>query len=284
MTKCAAVAESRRSLQFRNMSVKSSQYAETVGRDRVEFAAVLILCWIVIGVAISQFPEGINGGLAFGIILVLGVLAFAPFLLVTKYQSRRRARRATAMLRADGFEVEYPPIPERASALLEQLGGLALLRKLPEDIDWIARKTIDGRAMIVLRHSHLASTSTGHAYDRTSTVVSLEIPDSRPGVWLTRTNVTTRHRDEESAHAQDLQVGDAWFDANFRVQSHEIESVQRIVTPDIRAYLANGPARESWAIGYGYVVCVFGADTNGDGISAMMTRTTHVAELVQRAA
>ncbi|MEO7522316.1 MAG: hypothetical protein ABIW79_10920 [Gemmatimonas sp.] len=264
------------------MTVTSSLYAETVGRDRVEFAGVLILCWIVIAIAISQFPDGINGGRAFGIILVLGMLAFAPFLLVTRYQSRRRARRATAMLRGDGFEVEYPPAAERASALLEQVGGLAMLRNSPEDIEWIARKTIDGRAMIALRHSHLASTSTGHAYDRTSTVVSLEIRDSRPGVWLTRTNVTTRHRDEDSAHAQDLQVGDAWFDANFRVQSHEMESVQRIVTSDVRAYLAEGPVRESWAIGYGYVVCVFGADTNADGISVMMARTTHVAELVQR--
>lgn len=146
---------------------------------------------------------------------------------------------------------------------------------------WLARKRVDDRDMIVMRHSHYAGDDR-YAYERISTVVALAIGDTRPGVWLTRTNSVTERREKWLGHTQDLRIGEAWLDANFRVQSHDESSLNRILTPAVRQFIAAGPYKESWTVGYGYIVCVFGANTSPEGVDTMIGRVMVMRELMEQ--
>jgi hypothetical protein len=241
---------------------------------------LVFLLWTALMIAVaSQFPKDINGGLAFGIMIALGALAMSSLVWLIRWQNRRRARRMRDTLASRGLTVEVSPTERERQATLERLGKLALLREAPDEIHWIARGSVDGQPVTALRHAYLAG-SGRYAREHVSTVVAMPIGDPRPGLWLMRTNFSTTQRNLDSGYRQDVQIGDAWFDKNFRIMTHDADAPGRILTNPVKQHIANGPWRESWTVGWGWVVCIFGADTNADGIAAMIRRTRTLAELV----
>jgi hypothetical protein len=266
------------------MAIPESQPAKTyreIGRgENFEFAAILVAWWGGIIVVFSIVPDSINGGLAFGLMVALGGLAMLPLMFLSRWQRKRRVSRIKAALAREGFVFHDHPTEKERKAVLEEFCGLALLRNDSDYVDWIARKTIGARQVTILRHSHLDG-SGDLAYDRTSTVVATRVRDARSGVWITRTNALTARRDSDAGYHQDFQIGDAWFDQNFRIQCQNPADVARLLTAPVKQYMATGPWKESWTIGWGYVLCIFGADTTADGIIVMIARVNAMIDLLQ---
>ena len=260
------------------MSGPRDTYRQTGALERVQFVLVLLLWTALIIAVMAQLPDDINGGLAFGLMIALGALAIVPLLALTRWQDRRRAERMRTGLAALGLTVEVKPTQRERQAALDRIGKLALLRDAPDEIQWIARGAVDGQPVTALRHSYLGG-SGENTRDHVSTVVAMPIGDARPGLWLTRTNRATTTRDLDAGYGQDVQIGDPWFDENFRIMSHDPESLTRLLTNPVKLHIAHGPKKESWTIGWGWVVCIFGADTDADGIAAMIRRTRRLAEL-----
>jgi hypothetical protein len=232
----------------------------------------------LLGVFVFVVPHDVHGGLVVAIMVGLVALAFAPMGAVARWHDGRRVARVAGALSRDAFAVSRRPADGERRTVLEELGELARLRN-GQHVSWIAHKSIRGREVTVLRHHQLAG-AKGFWHGDTSIVVAMPSDDPRPGVWLIRTNATMALRDAAIGGEQDLRFGDAWFDRNFRIHSRDPDSLTRILTPAVRELIATGPAQESWTIGYGYVICVFGADTTARGIGVMIERTHQLVELI----
>jgi hypothetical protein len=236
--------------------------------------------WVVLaGVFVYAVPHDLHGGIAFAIMLGLAALGLAPMPLLARSQDRRRSARIATGLSRNAFAVDTHPGDGERRDVLARLGPLALLGSNPEHIRWIARTSIRGREVTVLRHSRLVGGGV-YWYEKAKIVVALPIDDPRPGIWLIRTNSMSDDGQDDTGGRPRLRFGDSWFDRSFRIHSHDPDSLTRILTPAVREFIASGPSQESWTVSDGYVVCVLGGDTSARGIGVMIQRAQRMTELL----
>ena len=261
-------------------SLSAEVYPDSGFRDKLEFTGALVGCAAGITAIFAVLPGDAHGALAYGFLIMLGILCLGPLLVLVSWQQRRRTARVKDALEQQGLTVRDQPTGQERQEALDQLRSLALLRNVPDDVEWIARGTLSGREVTILRHTHIDGVGK-QRFERTSIVVALRITDERPGVWLTRTNTATYLRDIHAGFQQDLQIGDALFDREFRIQALSPSDATRILTDPVRQYIRTGPPKESWTIGWGYVVCVFGANTTAESLAVMIRRTQSLISHLQ---
>jgi hypothetical protein len=257
-------------------------YRATGAAATLRFIITIALGIAAIIVVMTQLPSDVNGGLAFGMMLAMGIVLAIVLFFVVRGGERRHARAVETLLAVDGFTFHIDPTLEQQTEAAATIGRLALLTPAAAYVSWLARRTTAQGDSVVLRHAQLIGEGEG-AQELVTMVVAVPTPRARvravEGVWLTRRSRHDR-RAAEQMGAAGIPIGEPGWDDAYHIQAADPGAPARLLaSPGVRELIAAGPAQESWAVTPTHTLCIFAADTTPAGIAIMLGRATRMAEL-----
>lgn len=215
----------------------------------------------------------------FIIVGCLVLFAAAAVTLVTR-SARRRRQEIEQRLGARGFgwvTFNRKNGDDRESAFAP-FASITALRGGAKGLKWIARGRLAAREAAVASHQYMVYTGHGgHSITHTLVAILCD-PDCAgwPPVMITRKRGWVL---SAKARASVVETGDAEFDKRFRVRCTDAGLALAVLSPAVRAVIAEPQKSESWSITGQEIWVVGGA---GRGVLCLMRQATARPEQLER--
>jgi hypothetical protein len=183
---------------------------------------------------------------------LLSVVLLAVWLYVLAL--RRRAA-VNAMFARAGFTLVRKPDRATRASVWSVFEPFTHLKRGMKKIEWVARGTVGGREVLVMRHvffKHMGDTS----YPVVHMCVACRCPEWWPMVDLRGEDLL--HRVRVARSRSGLCLESEAFNRRWRVSTTDQEHAVLLLTPELQSALARSPAGESWSIGGGGCVSAAG--------------------------